>query len=458
MYKNPKETEYASWWNKTISDAGLADNRYQLKGFFVWMPYGFSIMKNIRNKWDYLFALNGIQEMYFPLLVPVEYASRNASWWNSFKSQAFYALGYEETEKNAFLRPTGEPAMYPMFSTWIRSHRDLPLRIYETVSSFRNETKSTKTFVRDVEIGPWYEIHTCHATREEAENEIKLAIKMNEELFLDAAIASIKVRKPPADCFPGSVGAVEFYTTLNDKLIENASCNNLGQAYAKAFDIAFTDKDEQKKPVWQTCTGNGERILAAIIGNHSDDKGIVVPPKIAPLQAALIIINSPQEEVLDKIDLGIDKSKILILTAKAFSEIGELRFKAERMGIPARIEIGPKELLASEATLISRAGNKKSVPFKNLKAELAKLLEKLQNDLYDASKKELFGRIKECDKIEEAEKAQVALVGWCGKTECSDWIKTKTKKDLIGMTLEIEKKKCIWCGEDGEKTYFSAAY
>ena len=392
------------------------------------------------------------------MLVPEEYAINNKSWWNSFKEQAFYVLGYEETEKKVFLRPTGEPAMYPMFSLWVRSHRDLPLRIYETVSSFRNETKSTKTFVRDVEIGPWYEIHTCHATAKEAEDEIKLAIKMNEEIFSDLAVASIKVRKPPADCFPGSVGAIEFYTAMNDKLVENTSCNNLGQAYAKAFNIMFVDTDQQKKPVWQTCTGNGERFLSSIIANHADGKGLVVPPKIAPVQVALVLINLKEKDVLEKINFGVPAEKIKVFALEKFSEIGDSRFKIERLGIPARVELGPKEMESGKATLVFRNGQKSQVVMKDLAKEIEKGMEKIQNDLFEASKKELFGRLKECDSIEEAKKAMIAVVGWCGSEECADWIKHDTEKDIIGMTLEKEEKNCIKCGKKGEKTYLSKSY
>jgi len=452
------EDKYSDWWNKLILESSVADNRYNVKGFFVWMPYGFSIMKNIRLKWDALFAENGIKEVYFPLLVPVDYAKKNSSWWASFQEQAFYVLGFADKEKELFLRPTGEPAMYPIFSNWIRSHRDLPLRVYETVSSFRNETKSTKTFVRDVEVGPWYEIHSCHATKEGAEEEIALAVKMNEEIYSDLAVAYLKVRKPLSDCFPGSVGAIEFYTAMNDKLVENASCNNLGQAYAKAYDIKFVDTDEKKKFVWQTCTGNGERFLSAVISNHSDDKGLVLPPKIAPIKAAIVIVGVKESEVFSKMNLLIPKSQVKVFVLEKFSEIGSARFETEKLGIPVRIEIGPKEMDLGKATVIFRNGGKSQVEFAKINAELTKGFDKLQDQLFDASKKELLKRVKECSSVEDAKKSMIAVVGWCGSVECADLLKHDLDKDLIGMTEKLEKKKCLHCGKEGEKTYFSKSY
>ncbi len=418
-------------------------------------------MKKIKQKWDGLFKEQKISEMYFPLLVPEEYAMKNSSWWDSFKEQAFYALGYFDNEKKLFLRPTGEPAMYPMFSIWIRSHRDLPFRIYETVSAFRNETKSTKVFVRDVELGPWYEIHTCHATKEEAEQEIELAIKMNEEIFEDLAIYPLKVRKPKVDCFPGSVGAVEFYTLMNDKVVENGSCNNLGQAYAKAFNIKFIDSDQQKKFVWQTCTGNGERFLSSIIANHGDEKGLIIPPKIAPIKVAVLGIKLEQgnieiEQFVEK--LGVKKDQIQTFFADDVTSIGEVRYKTEKMGIPLRIEIGPRELALKRCVLCWRDDKKEEIDFDSVNKIIKTGFIKMQDSLFMKTKKELQIRICECENIEEVKKAMIAEIGWCGKEECADWIKYDTGKDIIGMTLVKKEKKCIHCGEIGEATYVSESY
>lgn len=450
--------KYAEWWNKVITDSDLLELRYKIKGMFAWRPYGFVAMKKIKDEWDKLFAKEGIKETYFPLLVPTEYAEKNESWWNSFKEQAFYVLGYADSDKKMFLRPTGEPAMYPLFSLWIRSHRDLPLRIYETVSSFRNETKSTKALVRDVEIGPWYEIHTCHATKEEAEKEIELAIKMNDIIYNMLAIVPFKVRKPKADCFPGSVGAVEFYTLMNDAVVENGSCNNLGQAYAKAFNIEFVNERQKKEHVWQTCTGNGERFLSAVIANHADEKGLIMPPELAPIKAQVVLIKLTKKDIKDKLDVGLNSNDIELLEVKEIKDLGEARYSGEKKGIPVRVEIGPKELSEKKAQLVFRNGKKELVALSKVKEGIKAGLEKMQKDMLSATKKELEKRIKECKSYDEAKKADIAVVGWCGSEECGGWIKSKTEKEIIGMTLEPKKAKCIECKKDGEATYISKSY
>ncbi len=458
MIIKEKETDYSEWWNRVITDGELVDIRYNLKGFFVWMPYGFSLMGNITDYWDGLFCKEGIKKMYFPLLVPKEYAEKNKSWWNSFKEQAFYASGFFDNEKNVFLRPTGEPAMYPMFSLWIRGYKDLPLRIYENVSSFRNETKSTKVLVRDVEIGPWYEIHTAHATKEESEKEIELAIKLNEMIFNLIAVHPLKVRKPISDCFPGSIGAIEFYTLMNDSLVENGSCNNLGQAYAKAFDIQFTNEKQKKEYAWQTCTGNGERLLSAIIANHADEKGLIIPPDIAPTKACIVFIKLKEKEIKEKIDTGLKSTQLEKVEVSDITSLGTARYLSEKKGIPLRIEIGPKELSKNEVLFSWRTGKKEFVPLNKLKDYLKRGMKDMQEQLLESTKKEMNHRMKECNTFDEAKKSKIALIGWCGDEKCAGEIKYKTKKEIIGMSLDKKAKNCINCGKNGEVTYISTSY
>jgi len=189
---NAKKSNFPEWMSQVLALTKIIDNRYNIKSMFVWMPYGYDMMLRIKACWDKLFKEEGIKEMYFPLMVPVEYAEQNDLWWKGFKEEGFWAGSRNKQE--FILRPTGEPAMYPMFSLWIRGYNDLPLRIYETVFSYRYETKQTRPLIRDREIGPWYEIHTVHATREEAEKEIDLARKMNDKVWDFIAIKPLLVR------------------------------------------------------------------------------------------------------------------------------------------------------------------------------------------------------------------------------------------------------------------------
>jgi len=465
---NAKKNNFPEWMSQILQLAGIIDNRYDVKSMFVWMPYGYDIMLRIKSFWDEEFKKDGIKEMYFPLLVPISYAEQNESWWKGFKEQGFWAGQKDKTE--FILRPTGEPAIYPMFSLWIRGLADLPLRIYETVFSYRYETKQTRPLIRDREIGPWYEIHTCHATKEEAEKEIELAKKMNDKIWEKIAVQPLIVRKPKWECFPGAEGALEYYTLIpNGKVLENGSLNNLGQAYAKKFNIKFVDADEKEKYVWQTCTGNGERYLAAVIAQHGDDSGLILPPSISPIQ--VIIIPIFKESNKDKV---IKKAKEIQKNLKDFrveidlkeDSVGSKFYDSELKGIPLRIELGEKEIKEKKITLFSRNNKtKRLIKEKNLKKDVSNTLDKAQKSLLEKSKKDLKNSIKETKNIKDVAKIvnerKIAKVYWCESGECYDKIvKMAEGLDLFGSVLEKSKEgKCIVCNKKTtNKAYVANSY
>ncbi len=452
---NVKRSEdFPLWMTRILQLAKVIDNRYEIKSMFVWMPYGYDMMLRIKAYWDKLFKDNGIKEMYFPLMVPVNYAEQNDSWWEGFKEEGFWAGKKEKQE--FILRPTGEPAMYPMFSLWIRGLVDLPLRVYETVFSYRYETKQTRPLIRDREIGPWYEIHTVHATKEEAEKEIELARKMNDMIWEFLAIKPLLVKKPKWECFPGAEGALEYYTIMpNGKVIENGSLNNLGQAYAKKFNIMFTGKDGKKKYGWQTCTGNGERYLAAVIAQHGDDLGLVIPPNIAPVQIMIIpVFNSKnKEEMMSKAkEIQQELEGIRAEIDSKDEAVGSKYYEAELRGIPLRIEFGEREIKNNELTLFLRhTRTRKTIKDKDLKKTVLDLLSEIQNEMLEKSKKEMSEKIKEVgDKKDIAETVQdgkIASIYWCGDGKCYDEIvKLGEGLDLFGTDVDESKAgNCIVC-------------
>ena len=250
----PSKENFIEWYNKLLQVAEIADRRYPVKGTFIWLPYGFQIMKKLKEEWDRIFQAEGIKEVYFPLFVPLKFAKQNKEWFEGFKEELFYVYNHKKKDLKLILRPTGEPAMYPIFQNWIKDGI-LPIRIYQTVSAFRLEGKTTHTMIRDREITFWYEIHTVHKTKEEAEAEVELHKKMIDNLWKKVLnIEPVLVEKPGYEIFPGAEAALEYYTLLPDgKLLENGSINNLGQAYAKKFDLYFFENGK-KKYVWQVCT------------------------------------------------------------------------------------------------------------------------------------------------------------------------------------------------------------
>ncbi len=465
---NAKKENFPEWMSQILQLAGIIDNRYNIKSMFVWMPYGYDMMLRIKQFWDSEFKKNGIKEMYFPLMVPEEYAEQNDSWWQGFKNEGFWAG--TKNKQEFIIRPTGEPAMYPMFSLWIRGLKDLPLKIYETVFSYRYETKQTRPLIRDREIGPWYEIHTCHATKEEAEQEIIIHKKINDKIWEYISIHPLIVNKPKWEVFPGAEGAFEYYTLMpNGKVLENGSLNNLGQAYAKKFNIKFEDKDGKEKYVWQTCTGNGERYLAAVISIHGDDSGLVLPPNIAPIQIIIIPIYSEKnkEKIIEKAYELKNKLKDFRVEIDLKEEsVGSKFYDSELKGIPIRIEFGEREFKSKNLTLLLRNIKKKiSVEEKDLEEEIPNILKKIQEELLTNSKNELKSSIIETSEEKEiakiVNKGKIAKVYWCESGSCYDKIlKLGEGLDLFVSDIEKNKEgKCIICGKKtANKGYVANSY
>lgn len=464
-----KKSNFSEWYSQILRLANIVDKRYEVKGCNVWLNYGYEIMLNIKKYWDSIFRESGIKEMYFPLLVPESYCERNPSWWEGFKNQAYWVKIPGEAEKY-ILRPTGEPAMYPMFSLWIRSHNDLPFRIYETVSSFRYETKHTRPMIRDREITVWHEIHTAHATREDADREMKEHMRLYDLIWKKCAIAPLKVNKPEWEIFPGAIGAVEYYNIMpGGRTLENGSVNNLGQAYAKKFDIKFIDKNEKEKYAWMLCTGNGARLFSAIIGIHGDDRGLLIPPEIAPIEVVIVpiykndtknIVIKKSEELLKRLRKGGFRAE---LDLREDVTPGSKFYDWELKGVPIRLEIGPRDIKSKSVVLVRRDTLKKeSVKETLLPEKISKTLKEIQESMLKKSEKELKESIKNIKSISEMKSAfmnsKIARVYWCGLDKCWDKIKEIHEGlELFGTDLKPSTRgKCIICGKSTTTTGYVA--
>jgi prolyl-tRNA synthetase len=466
-----KKDDFSRWFSQILLLAGIIDKRYDAKGCNVWLNYGYEMMLNIKRYWDIIFRESGIKEMYFPLLVPVKYCEKNPSWWDGFKSQAYLVRGSVEKSTEYMLRPTGEPAMYPMFSLWIRSKKDLPFRIYETVSSFRYETRHTRPLIRDREITVWHEIHTAHATKEEAEEEAEAHVKLYDMIWKKCCLAPLRVNKPRWEVFPGAVGAIEYYNIMpSGRVMENGSINKLGQAYSEKFDIKFKDSDGAEKCVWQVCTGNGARLLAAVIAVHGDNKGIVVPPEIAPIQAVVIPIytEKTKKQVLKKSKEILEKMKTAGIRAEIDMDDektpGSKFYEWEIKGVPLRIEIGPREVKEKALSAVKRNDGKKlKIKESVLPKEISKILAEVQKSLLKKSGSGLKDAIKPAKSKDEikalVENKKVAQVFWCGGGECWDEIKKiEDGIELFGTALESPKQagRCAVCGKATKTVGYAA--
>jgi prolyl-tRNA synthetase len=462
----PSKENFIEWYNSLLQLAEIVDRRYPIKGTFVWMPYGLKIMRKLIEAWDKIFEENGIEQVYFPLFVPLEFAKINEEWFEGFKTDAFYVEG-----ENAILRPTGEPAMYPIFKYWIMEGK-LPIKVYQTVSSFRNEGKTTHTMIRDREITFWHEIHTVHKTKEEAKEEMEKHRKIYEYLWKEILnIPPICVEKPKYEIFPGADSAYEFYIILpNGRLLENGSVNNLGQAYAKKFDLFYVDENGNKQYVWQVCTGNGARFLVATFTLHGDERGLVLPPKLAPIQ--VVIITIPKEgknyfEEAEELKKRLEKVGIKTFVDKSEKTPGEKFNIWDIKGVPVRIEIGEKEVEGNFYSVYRRDLKEK---IRVNKEEVEKVVKALLEDaipknLYRKVEAHYHQKIKYFDKLEEAKKwiegGNVVKANWCGKKECFEEIKKLGPSiEPIGFLVSEKKDgKCIICGGTTDRlTLFGRTY
>lgn len=460
------KTNFPEWYDSVLSAAGIIDMRYDMKGMVVWLPYGQKIMKFLVNRWDELFQKNGIEEMYFPLFVPIKYCEKNESWWEGFKEEGYKVIAGESNEVQGAIRPTGEPAMYPMFSMWTRTKNDLPIRIYETVSSYRYETKQTKPLIRAREITHWFEIHTAHATKEEAARELELHVKFYDEIYENMlALPAFRVNKPIWECFPGAVGAYEYYSLMPDgKVMENGSANNLGQAYSKKFDVKYTKEDGTAEYCWMICTGNGARFIAAAFSEHGDNKGLILPPRIAPIQVVIVPIVFKEREAevykyADKIKHSLENAGVRVhVDNRSDMTPGRKYYYWEVKGVPLRIEVGPKDLEKEQLVLFTRfSGKKETIKLKDLNAP--KLLDDLHNSMLLKAKNRLDSSIifvsNEKELVKAVDEKKVARLYWCGDEKCY----TKVSSMGEGFGSSVDKKGsgvCLVCKKTAHETLFVA--
>jgi prolyl-tRNA synthetase len=467
-----RKSELSEWYHNILLLADIVDIRYNIKGMNVWKAYGYQMMQNLKHFWDDMFKNDGIQELYFPQIIPISYCEQNPEWWAGFKEEGFKVIAGENNEIQGALRPTGEAAIYPMYALWIRTYRDLPFRAYETVSSFRYETAHTRPLIRDREITVWHEIHTVHATKEDSLNEALLHVEFYKKMWNHVALKPLIVEKPEWEVFPGAVGGIEFYYISPDgKAMENGSVNILGQAYAKKFNIKYKDKNGQDETAWQVCTGNGARLLSAVLIQHGDDKGLIVPPNIATYQAVIIpiIFEKEKEKTLEsalQLKHELQKAGIRVHLDDRDETPGKKYYEWELKGVPVRIEIGPRDITNHQLVLVQRnVGKKIIVKRENIVGEVNGMLHAVQSELLAKSESDVHKLLEYADTVDEVgrviDSAKTAKIHWCRNGKCYDTLKKIREGAEIFGSDYYEKKpgKCVVCGKDTENlAYYAKTY
>jgi len=457
-----KKNDFSEWYTQVVLKAKLADYA-PVKGLIVLRPDGYSIWESLRDTFDKKFAQNGIRNGFLPVLIPESLLGKEKKHFAGFNPEVFWVThsGENEIGERLALRPTSETLAYTLYSKWIKSWRDLPLKINFWNTALRAEIKATKPFLRTSEF-LWQEGHTVHSTEEEAKKEVFkiLAIYKNtveEELAIPVVIG----KKSEKEKFVGAVYTTTMESIMPDgKALQMGTSHFLGQNFSKPFEVKFADKDNIEHFAWQTSWGVSWRLIGAMIMVHGDDKGLVLPPKVAPTQVVIVpIYNSDEDkkQVLQKSD-EIKKQLELKSIRVHIDDRNELspgyKFNDwEMKGVPLRIEIGPKDIL-KQKVVVAKRYNKEKIDLKFEEIEKIDLiLNEIQTKMLEAAREE--AKINTLNISDYSEfKEKIGKGGffnayWCGKQECEEKIKDETGADIRVIPFDNENQdgKCVYCSE-----------
>ena len=459
----PQKSNFSEWYNELLLTGEIMDVRYPVKGLYVWFPFGFDVRKRtyaiIRELLD-----KDHQEALFPLLIPETEFMKEAEHIKGFENEVYWVThgGKNELDVRLAMRPTSETAIYPMYKVWVRSHADLPIRIYQIVNTFRYETKHTRPLIRLREITSFKEAHTVHATWDEAAEQVKEATRIYQEFYRRLAIPTIVSKRPDWDKFPGADYTMAVDTLMPDgKTLQIGTAHHLGSNFAKTFEIKYEDLSGEQVYAHQTCYGISERSIAALISIHGDDKGLVFPPEVAPVQVVVIpIIFGKSEDIIktcgDVAEL-LKKEGIRTVLDTSDERPGAKYYRWEMKGVPMRVEIGPRDLKNNVATIVRRDNGKKDAALlASIVEEVRKRFQAIHESLLEKAATTLRGRIKDCNTLEEVkENIQdgIARIAWCGERECGLSMEEAVGAGILGVPegdLGRGAGKCPICGRDTE--------
>lgn len=470
-----KMSDFSEWYTQVVLKAQLADYA-PVKGLIVLRPDGYAIWESIRNTLDEKFKKTGHRNGFLPVLIPESLLGKEKDHFAGFNPEVFWVThsGENEIGDRLALRPTSETLAYSLYSKWIQSWRDLPLKINFWNTALRAEIKATKPFIRTSEF-LWQEGHTVHATRREAEKEVLDILEIYKETVeKEMAIPVITGRKSEKEKFVGAVYTLTMESMMPDgKALQMGTSHFLGQNFSKPFEVKFLDKNNEETFAWQTSWGVSWRLIGATIMVHGDDKGLVLPPKIAPIQIVIVPIyysKNDAERVIQKaseIECML-KDKGLRVHTDGRDELtpGFKYNEWEMRGVPLRIEVGPKDIDGQKVTIAMRHNRQKSdLPFERIGSDIESILQRIQDEMFAAAKRILDERTvshSEYAKFkEDLEKGCFVKAPWCGDTSCEEKIKEETMADIrvIPFGSSNTSAKCVYCGNQSKsEPIFGRAY
>lgn len=471
---------YSQWYNELVIKADLAEQS-AVRGCMVIKPYGYAIWEKMQHQLDTMFKETGVQNAYFPLLIPKSFLSKEADHVEGFAKECAVVTHYRlknnpdgqgvvvdpeaRLEEELIIRPTSETIIWNTYRNWINSYRDLPLLVNQWANVFRWEMR-TRLFLRTAEF-LWQEGHTAHATKEEAEAK---AIEMLN-VYADfaekyMAVPVVKGVKTANERFAGALETYTIEAMMQDgKALQSGTSHFLGQNFAKAFDVKFINKENKLDYVWATSWGVSTRLMGALIMTHSDDNGLVLPPKLAPIQVVIVPIYRSQEQ-LDTINAkvapivaNLKKQGISVKYDNADNKRPGFKFADyELKGVPVRLVLGARDIENGTIEVMRRDTlEKETVSIEGIERYVEKLLDDIQNNIYT---KALNHRLEMTTKVDtwedfktQIEKGGFILAHWDGTTETEEKIKEETKATIrcIPLDGEEEEGKCIYTGKPSKR-------
>ncbi|HEX2911375.1 MAG TPA: proline--tRNA ligase [Chloroflexia bacterium] len=470
-----REENFSRWYNEVVRKAELADYG-PVRGTMIIRPYGYTIWENLQHRLDNRFKETGVENAYFPLLIPRSFLEREAEHVEGFAPEVAWVTrgGGEELEEPLAIRPTSETIIGYSYAKWIQSYRDLPLLINQWNNVMRWE-KRTTLFLRTSEF-LWQEGHTAHATMEEAEERTKMMLEVYRAFAEeDAAIPVVAGRKSENEKFAGAVRTYSIEALMGDgKALQAGTSHNLGQNFAKSFDIQYLDTDGQRKYCSTTSWGLSTRMIGGVIMVHGDSNGLILPPRLAPYQVVIIPIYRSEEEkaavgaMVARVEKLL-KGKVRFKTDMSENTPGWKYNEWEMRGVPVRLEIGPRDVKNNAVMLVRRDNrSKESVSFEALEARLPALLEEVQKALYQRAVEFREKNSYYTDSYEEfkqiiAEKRGFVRVKWAEDSAAELAIKEETKATLRVIPFDQPEGgvtgKCIYTGKPATcEAIFARAY
>ena len=470
-----KSVDFSDWYTQCVIKSGIADYSPG-KGFIILRPYGYAIWENIKEILDDQFKKTGHQNGFLPVLIPESLLTVEKNHFEGFMPEVYWVTksGNNDLGEKLAVRPTSETLAYSMFSKWISSYRDLPLKLNFWNSALRAEIKSTKPLIRNSEF-LWQEGHTAHSNEKEASDEVRTILNLYKMLIEEyLAIPTVSGLKTDKEKFVGANYTTCLESLMPDgKALQMATSHNLAQNFSKPFEIKFLDKDTVEHLVWQTSWGISWRVIGALIMVHGDDKGLILPPKISPTQIIIVPIYKDESKEIVKqkayeLENKLKDSNIRAYTDDRDEYTSGWKFNEwEMKGVPLRVNIGIRDIREEQVELIRRDTRERFyVKEKDLVNEILSILENIQSNMYHLAKNYLVTNTRNATHLDELlsmldSSGGFVACSWCGKKECEDLVKEKTTADIRIIPFNTKKNisSCIACGKEGTtEVYFGRAY